>query len=137
MKKNIVLLLLFIGFTVISCSDDFKIKKLDGKWKLKYIESADGAIHPVDTVFYNFLNSLFTYQLYNSTNDSYYQWGGFKTEEDKSSFCLEFDPEGEDPSLFLHNTDWEKASRVFTIEKHTVKTLILKSDGKRYTFQSF
>ena len=60
-----------------ACASD-KETDLDGKWQLLQIE-VDGVIQQVDTVFYNFQNTLFSYQIYNPTTDTYKQAFGFKT----------------------------------------------------------
>ena len=51
-----------------ACSNDTE-HKLEGKWQLQQVE-ANGEVIQADTVFYNFQNILFMYQVYLADADS-------------------------------------------------------------------
>lgn len=115
---------------LVACSNDTD-HKLNGKWQLQSVE-AGGDIHPVDTVFYNFQNGLFEYQIVNRSGSPVATSFGYKTIKDDNQLLLEL----EDKNI-LPKTDWTSLERTFTVEKSTVKQLILSDDGKRYTFRKF
>jgi hypothetical protein len=116
---------------LIACSKDID-DKLDGKWQMQQVET-DGHVQQVDTIFYNFQTSLFQYQLYDSSTDTYPVRYGFKTVKGDNELLLQL----ETSSDFLKQTDWASRERTFTIEKVTGKELILAGEGKRYTFRKF
>lgn len=115
---------------LVACNDDID-NKLQGKWQLQEVE-VNGNIQKVDTVYYNFLNGLFQYQVYQPAKDQFQSSFGYKYTEVENQLKLEIKDEG-----FLSLTDWTSQERTFIIEKSTVKQLILSSDGKRYTFRKF
>ncbi|MDR0430420.1 MAG: lipocalin-like domain-containing protein [Tannerellaceae bacterium] len=116
---------------VAACSKDID-DKLEGRWQIQQVES-NGNVQKVDTFFYNFQTSLFQYQVYLSTSDSYIGKYGFKTVKGDNDLALELETD----NTFLKYTDWNSKERTFTIEKVTGSELILNSDGKRYTFRKF
>ncbi|MDR1200682.1 MAG: lipocalin-like domain-containing protein [Tannerellaceae bacterium] len=118
-----------VGF--VACSKDTD-DKLDGKWQMQQIE-ANNNVQKVDTIFYNFQTSLFQYQIYNSGANAYPSRYGFKTIKGDKELLLELEANND----FLKQTDWTSKERIFTIEKVTATTLILTSEGKRYTFRKF
>lgn len=113
-----------------ACSSSELERKLEGKWQLKEVE-ANGTTTTVDTVYYNFQNTLFLYQIANSNyyNGSSY---GYKTDKNDSEVQLEIIDRS-----FLPHTDWSDTCRVFTVNFPSHSKLILKSDGKTYTFKRF
>lgn len=115
---------------LVACNNDID-DKLQGKWQLQKVET-DGNVQKVDTIYYNFLNGLFQYQVFQPAKDVYLSSLGYKYTEVEDQLKLEINDKG-----FLPLTDWTSAVRTFTIEKSTVKELILSSDGKRYTFRKF
>lgn len=113
-----------------ACSSTEQERKLEGKWQLKEVE-ADGTTTPVDTVYYNFQNTLFFYQIANS---KYFNGGsyGYTTEKGNNEVLLEINDRS-----FLPHTDWSDTCRVFSVNFPSHSKLILKSDGKTYTFKRF
>ena len=97
---------------------------------------ANGEVIQADTVFYNFQNILFMYQIYQpDSNSVLYRYGYNTVNENKLTLELEHNPNTLDK--FLPYTDWSSKTRVFTIEKLSGKQLILDSEGKRYIFRKF
>lgn len=124
-----------VTILMAACSNDTE-HKLEGKWQLQQVE-ANGDVIQADTVFYNFQNILFMYQVYIPAEDKYVLQYGFNTIKDEDQLELEL---ADDPGLavhFLHYTDWKSATRTFSIEKMSGKQLILNSEGKRYIFRKF
>lgn len=118
-----------------ACSNDTE-HKLEGKWQLQQVE-ANGEVIQADTVFYNFQNILFMYQVYLADTDSVTYQYGFNTLKDETSLVLELADDPHSNIKFLSRTDWNSATREFTIEKLSGKQLILNSEGKRYIFRKF
>ena len=137
MKKYWIIGLSFLLLT-ISCKKDDK-DDLEGKWLLKEVIDADGIVHKVDTVWYNFQNTLFMYQLYDATEESpkYKHCYGFKTRESEERILLELTSYGTTVDDFLPYTDWSTGSRTFTVERVSGNQLILSSEEKQYKFHSF
>lgn len=120
---------------VASCHND-TVHKLEGKWQLQQVE-ANGDLIEADTVFYNFQNTLFMYQVYIPADDRYVLQQGFNTIKDEDELILEFANDPRPANEFLQYTDWTSVTRTFTIEKVSGKQLILNSEGKRYIFRKF
>lgn len=120
---------------VASCHND-TVHKLEGKWQLQQVE-ANGDLIEADTVFYNFQNTLFMYQVYLPADDRYVLQQGFNTLKDEDELILEFANDPRPANEFLQYTDWTSVTRTFTIEKVSGKQLILNSEGKRYIFRKF
>lgn len=120
---------------VASCHND-TVHKLEGKWQLQQVE-ANGDLIEADTVFYNFQNTLFMYQVYIPADDRYVLQQGFNTIKDEDQLILEFANDPRPANEFLQYTDWTSVTRTFTIEKVNGKQLILNSEGKRYIFRKF
>lgn len=120
---------------VASCHND-TVHKLEGKWQLQQVE-ANGDLIEADTVFYNFQNTLFMYQVYLPADDRYVLQQGFNTIKDEDELILEFANDPRPANEFLQYTDWTSVTRTFTIEKVSGKQLILNSEGKRYIFRKF
>lgn len=114
-----------------SCSNDDD-DKLEGKWQLRKVEESR-QITPVDTVFYNFQNSLFMYQIYTPATDGMQHRYGFKTLEENKQLVLELEKD----ENFLPLTDWDSVKESFTIERIKGKELILLRNDKRYIFRKF
>ncbi|MDL2256361.1 lipocalin-like domain-containing protein [Parabacteroides sp. OttesenSCG-928-K15] len=127
----VVVILLFF-----SCKTD-KDTELDGKWILREVVDADGTRQKVDTVWYNFQNTLFMYQLYNAADDKYPYIHGLKTKEGDNRFHIKLENSPVSVGSFLPLTDWEDRERTFTIEKHSHNKLILNSEGKDYFFDKY
>lgn len=131
-KQGLFILLLLLA---ISCSKDTE-NKLEGKWQLRQVET-EGTVVSVDTVWYNFQNTLFSYQLYNPSTGSYRQQYGFNTVTG-GELLLEL---GDNPlpnDQFLPLTDWDRAERSFSVTKLKGSELILTdASGKIYTFRRF
>lgn len=136
MMKFLVAITSFF-FLLVSC-DHAVEDKLEGKWQLKTIE-ANGLIQSVDTVWYNFQTSLFSYQVYNAYNDRYVQNYGYKTLEDDTHLDLELVNYGRiTAQQFVEQyTDWEAVTESFAIVKVSSKHLVLSRQGKTYTFRKY
>ena len=126
-----------LGFFLLfaSCNSDIG-DRLEGKWQLQQVET-NGVSEKADTVFYNFQTSLFMYQIYRPHTDAFSSCYGFKMMETKNQLLLELTNYAVALQKFLPLTDWESASRRFTVEEITDKRLVLNGDGKRYTFRKF
>lgn len=123
-----------VAILMAACNNDTE-HKLEGKWQLQQVE-ANGEVIQADTVFYNFQNILFMYQIYQPDSSSVlYRYGYNTVDENKLTLELEHNPNTLDK--FLPYTDWSSKTRVFTIEKLSGKQLILDSEGKRYIFRKF
>lgn len=123
-----------VAILMAACNNDTE-HKLEGKWQLQQVE-ASGEVIQADTVFYNFQNILFMYQIYQpDSNSVLYRYGYNTVNENKLTLELEHNPNTLDK--FLPYTDWNSKTRVFTIEKLSGKQLILDSEGKRYIFRKF
>ncbi len=123
-----------VAILMAACNNDTE-HKLEGKWQLQQVE-ANGDVIQADTVFYNFQNILFMYQIYQpDSNSVLYRYGYNTVDENKLTLELEHNPNTLDK--FLPYTDWNSKTRVFTIEKLSGKQLILDSEGKRYIFRKF
>ena len=132
MKKSLIIAisaLLGLG----AC--DTMTTNLEGKWQLNQIES-EGNVATVDTIWYNFQTTLFQYQIYDRSSDSYrYSYGYNFYEGDQLTLQLLSDPRP--VQEFLPYTDWTEATRDFTVEKVSNTQLILSSEGKRYVFKKY
>lgn len=125
-KKGIVLLaVVLLG----ACGPELDYK-LEGKWQLKQVTS-DAGVETVDTVYYNFQNNYFMYQIANSAYYNGYSYG-YKTIEADDKILLEI----KDRS-FLPHTDWADTARLFSVEIPSHDKLLLKSEGKTYSFKRF
>lgn len=114
-----------------ACSTDLD-DKLEGKWQLKNIDEG-GKTTRVDTVYYNFQNALFMYQIANGAPGTNKVSYGYKTAMGDDEILLELPDRA-----FLRYTDWGKDSvRIFTVEKPSHSKLILKNEKKTYTFHKF
>ncbi|MDL2278261.1 lipocalin-like domain-containing protein [Parabacteroides sp. OttesenSCG-928-G07] len=136
MKLKLLFLSAILLF--LSCEKDQK-DELEGKWQLKEVTYSDGTTHAVDTVWYNFMNTLFMIQLYAPSlgeDGEYHHRHGLRNwEDDKTLFIELTDPEPVED--FLPLTDWTKRTRSFTVEKVTGSKLILSSEDKTYSFRKF
>ena len=124
-----------VAIIMAACSDDIE-HKLEGKWQLQQVE-ADGEVIQADTVFYNFQNILFMYQVYIPDSNKYVLQYGFNTLGGDNQMTLELSNDPRQVERFLPYTDWKSKTRTFTIEESNRKHLILNSEGKRYTFRKF
>ena len=119
--------------SLIACGDSLE-RHLEGKWQLKTVEQ-NGQVETVDTVWYNFQNSLFEYQVYVPAIDSVRNMYGYKTLADDRHLELELVSHFITIKDFLPLTDWSSYKRTFQIEESTGSRLILSSEGKTYTFK--
>lgn len=121
--------------SLIACGDSLE-RQLEGKWQLKTVEQ-NGQIETVDTVWYNFQNSLFEYQVYVPAIDSVRNMYGYKTLVDDQHLELELVSYFITIKDFLPLTDWSSPKRTFQIEESTGSRLTLSSEGKTYTFKKY
>lgn len=124
-----------VAIIMAACNDDIE-HKLEGKWQLQQVE-VDGEVIQADTVFYNFQNVLFMYQVFIPDSNQYIMQYGFNTLKDDNQLTLELAHDPRPADRFLRFTDWKSNIRTFTIEESNRKHLILNSEGKRYTFRKF
>ena len=120
---------------VTACSKDTQ-SKLYGKWQLQEVE-VNGVVEKVDTVYYNFQQDLFMYQIYRPQTQSYSYRYGYDIMEGEKTVHIELINDPGALSSFLPLTDWNLAKRTFTIDKVSNKQLIMNSEGKTYTFRKF
>lgn len=109
---------------------------LEGKWQMQQVES-DGQVTTVDTIYFNFQNTLFMYQIYSPKSDSFRSEYGFNNMPDNNSIVIELTDNPVPVASFLPYTDWTEATRHYCVEKVDRKQLILKADNKKYTFRKF
>jgi hypothetical protein len=115
-----------------ACSNDLE-RKIEGKWQLKEVIEGD-KVTVVDTVYYNFQNTLFMYQIANGAPNTNAISYGYKTEQnDGEDLLLEL----EDANFIKERTDWTELKTLFTVEDVSHSKLILKSNGKIYQFDKF
>ena len=119
--------------SLIACGDSLE-RQLEGKWQLKTVEQ-NGQIETVDTVWYNFQNSLFEYQVYVPAIDSVRNMYGYKTLVGDQHLELELVSYFITIKDFLPLTDWSSPKRTFQIEESSGSRLTLSSEGKTYTFK--
>lgn len=124
-----------VAIIMAACNDDIE-HKLEGKWQLQQVE-ADGEVIQADTVYYNFQNILFMYQVFIPDSNKFVSQHGFNTLEEGNKITLELAHDPRPIANFLPFTDWNSEKRTFTIEESNRKHLILNSEGKRYTFRKF
>jgi len=132
MTKNILIVISILLF--FACSKDEQ-SKLSGKWQIQQIEM-NGNVVPVDTIYFNFESSLFQYQIYSPSSNSYKSWVGYNSVNDGNQLLLELNDQN-NIKQFLHLTDWSEGKRLYTIEKLTNKRLTLSSENRTYTFRKF
>ena len=132
MTKNILIVISILLF--FACSKDEQ-SKLSGKWQIQQIEM-NGNVLPVDTIYFNFESSLFQYQIYSPSSNSYKSWVGYNSVNDGNQLLLELNDQN-NIKQFLHLTDWSEGKRLYTIEKLTNKRLTLSSENRTYTFRKF
>lgn len=119
--------------SIVACSDDDS--RLEGKWQMKQIES-DGKVMPVDTIYYNFQNNLFMYQIANGKSGNYTAYG-YKTLESEDKLVLEIDEDKTNMATFRDKSGWTENPRIYGILKLSGSQLVLQYDGKTYTFKKF
>lgn len=118
-----------------SCGQELNTP-LEGKWQLQKVETG-GQVIAVDTIYYNFQNTLFNYQIYSPATDSYQEEFGFNTMPNDHTINIQLTDTPVAVDYFLPFTDWKKDTRSFTIDKVSSKQLILSADNKTYTFRKF
>ena len=132
MKKICSLFCLILLLAACNDTDE----KLDGKWQLQAVD-VEGTTIAVDTVYYNFQTSLFMYQIYRPSSQSYSHCFGFKTVNDDRQLALELTTYGTDVNKFLPQTDWQNPHQQFNIEQLDGQHLVLKNGKKTYRFRRF
>lgn len=149
MKIVVKIFLIFCALSLVSCDDLFTQSKgiqkdFDGKWQLKYMEDEDGNISKVDTVYYNFQNNLFDYQMY-LTKDSILGVFGHCVYSGDTEITITLDgyayrmnyykyPAGYD---FLPVVGWNDTNRTYKIEQITGSELRLTYENIKYVFCKF
>ncbi|MDH6358318.1 lipocalin-like domain-containing protein [Parabacteroides sp. PF5-9] len=136
-----LIILCSILLLMISCKKDQK-DDLEGKWQLREKICADGMSYQVDTVWYNFQNTLFAYQIYDPTYekyDGYRRCHGIKQWMDDRQSLLKIRLVSDQQSVedFLPYTDWWSEEQFFSVEKVNSKELILIRETTKYIFRKF
>ena len=124
-----------VTILMAACSNDTE-HKLEGKWQLQQVE-ANGDVIQADTVFYNFQNILFMYQVYIPAEDKYVLQYGFNTIKDEDQLELELADDPGPAANYLHYTDWKSNNSPFKPPERSWNLRILNSEGKRYIFRKF
>ena len=135
MKIRSIVVVICSFLLITACSKDTQ-SKLYGKWQLQEVE-VNGVVEKVDTVYFNFQQDLFMYQIYQPQTQTYSYRYGYDIMEGEHTVHLELINNPEPLSSFLPLTDWSSAKRTYTIDKVSNKQLIMYSEGKTYTFRKF
>lgn len=135
MKIRSIVVVICSFLLITACSKDTQ-SKLYGKWQLQEVE-VNGVVEKVDTVYFNFQQDLFMYQIYRPQTQSYSYRYGYDIMEGEKTVHIELINDPGALSSFLPLTDWNSAKRTFTIDKVSNKQLIMNSEGKTYTFRKF
>ena len=123
---------------MISCDKLFvgvsgKEADLQGKWQM------DGA----DTVYYNFQNSIFQYQIYRKKDAAFSVYGYYTLYGDTALDLRLLRKYSSIPLDYLKwdtlysSTGQDTLFKAFKIEKFTKKQLILHSNNERISFHKF
>ena len=135
MKIRSIVVVICSFLLITACSKDTQ-SKLYGKWQLQEVE-VNGVVEKVDTVYFNFQQDLFMYQIYQPQTQAYSYRYGYDIMEGEHTVHLELINDPGPLSSFLPLTDWSSAKRTYTIDKVSNKQLIMYSEGKTYTFRKF
>ncbi len=135
MKIRSIVVVICSFLLITACSKDTQ-SKLYGKWQLQEVE-VNGVVEKVDTVYFNFQQDLFMYQIYQPQTQTYSYRYGYDIMEGEHTVHLELINDPGPLSSFLPLTDWSSAKRTYTIDKVSNKQLIMYSEGKTYTFRKF
>ena len=137
MKKTVFFVISIILF-MVSCDKLFvgvtgKEVDLQGKWQI------DNA----DSVYYNFQNSLFQYQIYTKENNISDVYGYYTLYEDTA---IELRLLREYSQISLDHLKWDTLysatgqdtiCKIFNLDKFTKKELILSSDKGKISLHKF
>ena len=142
MKKTLFFMICSLVF-IVSCDKLFvhvsgKEAELQGKWQM------DNA----DTVFFNFQNSLFLYQIYLKTDymTDVYGYYSLYTDSLDAKLCLDIKLLRQYASLSLDHLGWDTLRsetgqdtifKAFKVEQLTSKKLILESNNEKISFHKF
>ena len=133
--RGVSLVFCLIGWLLVSCSKSTE-DRLWGKWQLREVVSPTG-VEQVDTVWYNFQNSLFLFQVYCPQSDSMQYCYGYNTVTNETEIQLDLISNPKPVAQFLPYTDWEDRQRTFRIDKLTGSELILSDEEQTYRFRKF
>lgn len=133
--RGVSLVFCLIGWLLVSCSKSPE-DRLWGKWQLREVVSPTG-VEQVDTVWYNFQNSLFLFQVYRPQSDSMQYCYGYNTVTNETEIQLDLISNPKPVAQFLPYTDWEDRQRTFRIDKLTGSELILSDEEQTYRFRKF
>ena len=133
--RGVSLVFCLIGWLLGSCRKCTE-DRLWGKWQLREVVSPAG-VEQVDTVWYNFQNSLFLFQVYRPQSDSMQYCYGYNTVTNEMEIQLDLISNPKPVAQFLPYTDWEDRQRTFRIDKLTGSELILSDEEQTYRFRKF
>lgn len=126
--------LILLSVLFISCSDSI-LSQLSGKWQMQSMTEGS-VVTPNDTIFYNFENELFQYQIYSPSSGIYRNECGYN-DCDGKTIRLEFENNPVPIDSFIIYTDWTSRVRFFTVDEVSSSRLVLSSEGKTYQFRKF
>lgn len=129
-----------------SCDNIFlkvtdKEADLQGKWRMESTEAIP------DTIFFNFQNKLFQYQIYNHRSERFNStFGYYQLPEDtllnieillSGGIYIPFGELGWDTVPDLQDGNRSKIVKLFKINKVTNRKLRLSAEGHEYSFNKF
>lgn len=133
-RKFSLLILLFSLFGFHACSDD-ENSNLEGRWQLNRIETSDGKVQDVDTIFYAFHKKVFQYLKLTSDTETFMGFGNYSVSGGKIKVDLVWD------SFRPYECDtclgWNSLSRSFLVKKNTSSSLELESEGETLYFKKY
>ena len=132
--------LLLIGFVILfftACLDT-NLPNVNGMWQLKHIESEDGNIQSVDTIYYSFQRqAVFSYtELYEGNPSTAQVLYGFVYFPEDKKIHIQMD-KGYTEAHCISSLIWRGTNVTYDILKLNSKEMILFSEGKTYKFIKF
>jgi hypothetical protein len=133
---------LYLGslcFLIFYACLDTSLPNVNGMWQLKTIQSEDGNIQKIDTLYYSFQRQvIFSYTLLFHENNNYaahvlYGYVYFP-EEGKMHIQMDRNTNDDDRIQLL---PWKDYETYYDIVKLTSKEMVLFSEGKTYNFIKF
>ncbi len=139
--RIILSIIAFFLIIITSCDEIFTHSKglqleFDGKWQLQSMEFADGTTSEVDTIYYNFQNYLFRYQIYLKKDEIFWVDGHAQLIGD-TSIVINLDGANYSKKFFLPHIGWKDSTRTYKIETIEKNRLILNYEHVKYNFHKF
>ena len=132
-RLGAIALLLFLMNLFVAC-DTSDNKKIEGKWQLRRLETADTIIQKVDSVFYNFQKGSFSANclLFNGGYESFF--GNYILQDNKISINLLPEYQGYIYDKYIGWKDWQ---RTFMINDVSSTSLLLQYADTIYVFRRY